>query len=281
MRHTPLARFLENFPDLTARVRDLRAHFFAHALRLLISRANKLFLDRLVAPDRSFQGAAVASHLLAIPGELLTFLFQPLEHAFHLTLLLVLKLAGVSNDYLGEAEATSDLESQAASSGVLHQAVSGLVRFGIEFKRSGSHTGCVRCVGFEHAVMCRRQYQSSPSPKVLDQCGSQGSPFGGVGSRADLIEQYQGRLFDASFHLHDVPEVRRERGEARTDRLFVSDVREDLSEDGERAFGIRRNVEPRLCHQRKQPGRLECDRLATGIGTGEDENTPTRIYSER
>ena len=55
------------------------------------------------------------------------------------------------------------------------------------------------------------------------------------------------------------------------DALFISDIRENVTEDRHQARSCCRDMQTALRHQRKQADGLECDRLAAGIRSGDDE----------
>ena len=71
-------------------------------------------------------------------------------------------------------------------------------------------------------------------PEVIDDRRAERAAFDRVGAAADFVEQHERRQFERAVHRDDVRDVRRERAEARGDRLLVADVREDRTERRER-----------------------------------------------
>ena len=84
--------------------------------------------------------------------------------------------------------------------------------------------------------------------EVIDDGRAERAAFDRIGAAADLVEQHERRQLERAIHLDDVGDVRRERAEARRDRLLVADVREDRPERRERAAGLDRNQQPGLRH---------------------------------
>ena len=108
----------------------------------------------------------------------------------------------------------------------------------------------------------------------------QGRPFVRVGPGADFVEQHEGRGGEPCGRFRDVAHVGRKGREVGGDRLVVADVGENLPEHGQPG-GARRDVEPHLRHQRKQPRGLERDRFPPGVRAADHQHVVLPVQFER
>ena len=99
-----------------------------------------------------------------------------------------------------------------------------------------------------------------------------------IGARAHFVEQHERRRRERTIHRRDVRDVRGERAEARFDRLFVADIREDRSEDRQPRSVSRRNAQPRLRHHRQEPCGFQRDGLAAGVRPGHQQDRRGRNH---
>ena len=92
-----------------------------------------------------------------------------------------------------------------------------------------------------------------------------------VCARAKLVKKHQRVWRDAPEDVHNVDHMRRKSRERLLDALLVADVRQDVVKHAHR--GVRRGgqLQTGLIHQRKQPRRLQSDRLAACVGAGDDQ----------
>ena len=100
------------------------------------------------------------------------------------------------------------------------------------------------------------------------QCGT----FGGIGSGAQLIKETQALTVDPSENIHYGLHVGGEGGQTLFDALLVADICEHLPEEREFTPVSRRNMQSRHAHQLEQTHCLERDRLASGVGSGDDDH---------
>ena len=69
----------------------------------------------------------------------------------------------------------------------------------------------------------------------------------------------------------NIGHMRRKGGKALLDALLVADIRQHMVKDGKTGAIRRRHKQPAHGHQGEKPQRLEGDRLAAGIGAGDDQ----------
>ena len=101
-----------------------------------------------------------------------------------------------------------------------------------------------------------------------------------VGTPAQLVQQHERPIVHVQQDGLERRHVRAERGEARVDRLVVSDVGEDALEGGQRGARPDRWDDTRLRHGADQTHRLEEHRLAAGIGTAHHDRELVRSELE-
>src|SRR4051812_17446627 len=77
--------------------------------------------------------------------------------------------------------------------------------------------------------------------------------FHRVGAGPDLVEEHERGCHERAIHGHDVGDVPRKGAEARFDRLFVADVREERLKNGHPRSVCRWNPQSSLGHERQQP----------------------------
>ncbi len=170
-----------------------------------------------------------------------------------------------------QAQASGHLEREAAARRSVNELVGRREAYRVEGKRRALHAGRGLRVGLERVVVGRADDQCAARAEVIDDGNAEGATFHRVGSGADLVKQHQRRQPQVAVHRRDVGDVPAEGAQARGDGLLVADVRKHRSEDRDGRARLGGNVKPRLRHQREQAGRLEGDRFAAGIGTGDEQ----------
>ena len=172
-----------------------------------------------------------------------------------------------------------DLEREAAAGRSVEQLVGRRERLGVEAERRARDALRRRRVRLQRVVVARRDRPSrrgggsdrrSATPSAPPSIGSVPEPTSSSSTSAGVAS--------AAIHRRDVGDVRRERAQARVDRLLVADVGEDRSEHRQPRSVGGRNPQAGLRHQREQPGGLERDGLAAGVRTG-DEQAPSPAES--
>ena len=176
----------------------------------------------------------------------------------------------------GHPEPRRNLEREAASRRAVHQAIRRREGVGVEAEGGARHTVDRRRVGLQRVVMRRRHDERAARLEKVDDRRAQRAAVGWIGAAADLVEENQGGRCEGPIHRRDVGHVRRERAQARGDRLLVADVGEDGPEDRHPRPGGRRDVEARLRHERQEPRGLQRDRLAARVRTGDHERLDRR-----
>ncbi len=124
--------------------------------------------------------------------------------------------------------------------------------------------------------MGRRDHQGAALTEVLDDGHGQGATLVRIGASADLVEQNQRRQFEVALERDQIGDVGREGAEAGGNRLRVADVRKDGSKH-RKASRSGGHMKTRLRHQRKEPGGLERDGLASGVRTGNQQHLVRRL----
>ena len=126
-------------------------------------------------------------------------------------------------------------------------------------------------VQLQLGVVSGRRHERAGLDEVVQQCLGQGGSFGRVRARAEFIEQDQlvgpARFDDPDDGAH----VTAERGKRLSNGLLVAYVGVDIVEDRQPRATVRRDVQPRLVHQAKQPQRPQRDGLAAGIRPSDEE----------
>ena len=166
--------------------------------------------------------------------------------------------------------------------GVPHQqAVGRLEGAGIELHRGVREAGHVVGERLELAVVGAREDRRPPvGHRGEDRLGERRA-LRRVGARADLVEENQSSVLKLSKGLRDIPDMPAEGGERLFKALFVADVGPDAGEGGEPNVEGGRE-EPALDHEDDQSDRLDRDRLAAGVGTGDEHRrAPAHLDVER
>ena len=112
---------------------------------------------------------------------------------------------------------------------------------------------------------------------ALDQAFEQGDSERGALLRvrpgANLVEQNQGRRPGAAPHLAEAEQPGAERRLLVEDALLVAHHRHDVVEDRQATVQPGGNRQTGLVHQAEQPHRLQGDRLAAGVRTGQHQGS--------
>ena len=106
---------------------------------------------------------------------------------------------------------------------------------------------------------------------VLDDGDGQGRALGGIGAGPQLIKKQEGTLAAFGEDVHNVGHMGREGGEALFNALLVADIGQDMPENRQIAAVRGGDMETALVHRGEQADGLQGDRLAAGIGAGDDQ----------
>ncbi len=192
-------------------------------------------------------------------------------------LLIVAEIAARRGDHrLRHAEPLRHLDREAAPGCAVDQAIGGREILRIERERRHRDALGADAPRLHRIKMRRRDDQRAALAEMLDDRRRQRAALVRIGAGADFVEQDQRRQLQLAIHRHQVGDVRRERAQARLDRLFVADVREHAAEHRQLRHR-RRQVQSRLRHQREQARGLERNGLATGVGSGDQQHAVRRI----
>ena len=123
----------------------------------------------------------------------------------------------------------------------------------------------------ELAVVGRGDDHAVEVEQLLEQRAGERRALGRVGAGAEFVQQDEGLRAGGLDDPHDVGHVRGEGGERLLDRLLIADVGEDVVEDGDARAGLGGHGQSSLGHQAEQSDGLERDRLAAGVGSGDQD----------
>ena len=115
----------------------------------------------------------------------------------------------------------------------------------LEAERRARHALGRRRVGLELIVVARGDHGGAAAAEVIDNRDAERAAFDRIGSRADFVEQDERGRHQPAIHRRDVGDVRRERAQARFDRLLVADIGEDAIGTPGSATPARRGCEAR------------------------------------
>ncbi len=185
-------------------------------------------------------------------------------------------------DYRGvESESSRDLERETASRTSVKQLVGRGERVRDEAERRACDAVGRRRVRFQRVVVARGDDHRSAPAEVIDDRDAERAALDWIGARADFVEQHQRGRRERSIHRHDVADVRGKRAEARVDRLLVANVRKHRAKHRQTRSIARGDTKARLRHQRQESGSLECDRLAAGVRTRDEQHRRRRDHLDR
>ena len=105
----------------------------------------------------------------------------------------------------------------------------------------------------------------------LEQGQGQGAPLGGVGGRAQFVQEDEGRLPEVGEHRQGPLQVGRKGAEALGQVLGVADVGEDRPKGAELAAFVHGDGDAALGHEGQEAQGLQGHGLAAGVGPGDDE----------
>ena len=186
-------------------------------------------------------------------------------------LVLTQPLSRVLNQLFRQAQPPGYLKGVGLARHPDGQAVGGAQGLYVELHRGVFHPRGGQGVGLELGVMGGGQHRGLPPLQFPQDGHRQGGALGGVGARAQLVQQHQGispRLLQDGY---DVGHVGGEGGQGLLDGLFVADVGEHLGEHRHLAARPGGNLQPGLGHQGEQAAGLQGDGLAPGIGAGDHQ----------
>ncbi len=170
-----------------------------------------------------------------------------------------------------KAEARGDGQGVAAAGQADDQPVGRGERLHVELDRGVLHAGRAVGVGFQLGVVGRGDRRRAARPQEIEDGARQRRAFHRVGAGAQLVQQHQVAALHRIHDAHDIGHVRREGGQALLDALLVADVGPDLADEANLRAGVGRDVQAGQRHQRQQSDRLQGDRLAAGVGSGDHE----------
>ncbi len=188
-------------------------------------------------------------------------------------------LSRVIDDAAVQAQASRHLKGQAAPRRPILNVVGGLVRVRrkAESRRRDARRGCrVRLERF--VVRCGDDHRAARA-EVLDDGHAQRAAFERIGAGAKLIQQHQRGQRERAIHRPDIGDVPRKRAEIGGNRLFVADIREHRAEN--RELGLDRgHPQPRLSHQRGEPGGFQRHRFAARIRPRNQQHRRRRNHEQ-
>ncbi len=124
--------------------------------------------------------------------------------------------------------------------------------------------------------MRRRNDGRAAHAEVLDDGHRQRTALHRIRPGAGFVQENERRKRQRALHLYNVGNVPGERAQALCDRLFVADVSEHRAEYRKLGAAGGGDEQTGLRHERQQPRSLQCDRLAAGVGTGDDQHRHRR-----
>ena len=104
--------------------------------------------------------------------------------------------------------------------------------------------------------------------------------LGGVGARAQLVEEHQRTAVADGDNLDNVLHVAGESGQGLLNGLLVADISQHCVEHADKAPVVRRDMQAALRHQGQQADGLQGDRLAAGVGTGDDQGVEVHTQTD-
>ena len=136
-------------------------------------------------------------------------------------------------------------------------------------------------VELKFGVVGGRHHPALHLAAEFDDCHSQCRTFRRVGTGAQLVKQHQRPVVTLIHHIHNGLHVAGESGQALSDGLFVANIRQNRVKCGQNATIPGRNMQPALCHQCQQANGFQSNRLAAGIGAGDDHGVKIRAQPHR
>ena len=245
---------------------------FVGLLQKLFASFFKLTLSVLQGLAVFFERRPHPLGLFLFPAQLLARLFQVGEKVFKVLYILAKLFPGGFNDIVGKAQLLRDGKGITFAGNAYHEAVGGLQGLHIEF------TACVydafrpHGVGLEFGIVGRGKCADPPYMAEIQDGDCQRRALGRVGSGTQLVKKTQTLPVDPAENIHDGLHMGRKGGKALLDALLITDVREDFTEEREFASITCRNMKTCHTHQFEEADSLERDRLAAGIGAGDNDH---------
>ena len=169
-----------------------------------------------------------------------------------------------------QAQLFTDHESVGAPRHPDAEAVGGAQGLKVKLAAGVLHPLGLQRKDFQFPVMGGGHDAAAFLPQRLDDRHRQGGALGRVGARAQLVQQHQRvrpRLFQ---YLHDIGDMPRKGGKALLNALLVADVHQDIPEQADLAALGGRDQKAAGGHGQQQARRFQADRLAAGVGAGDD-----------
>ena len=164
---------------------------------------------------------------------ILLFLFELIDDALEIRMLLVDIVLRTRDNLLRQAELSADRKGIARPRYTDQEAIGRPQCIEIELNRGVLHARLRICVGLECRVMRRRKHGDVPLEKMLDDAARKRCPLIRIGACPDLIQQNQIAPLRLPDDADDVPRMRRKGGKALLDALLISDVCVDIAVDGQ------------------------------------------------
>jgi len=149
-------------------------------------------------------------------------------------------------------------------------------RLGVEAESGRDHAVSRRRIRFQRVVVRRRNHGRAPDAEVLDDGHRQRATLHRIRAGACFVQQNERRKRQRTLHLYNVGNVPGERTQTLRDRLFVANVGEHRAEHRKLGPAGGGDEQTGLRDERQQPRSLQCDRLAAGVGTGDDQHRHRR-----
>ena len=178
----------------------------------------------------------------------LAMVFRVGDHVLKADLVFGEPLVRLLNQFIGQAELARNLKRVGFARNADGETVSRPQSFHVEFHAGVFHAWRAQGEGLQLAVVRGGHGRHAARDQMLQNGHGQRGALGGVGARAQFVEQGQRMLAHALEDFHDVRHVRRKGGKRLLDGLFVANIGKHLVEHRHFAAILRGNLQARLRH---------------------------------
>ena len=151
------------------------------------------------------------------------------------------------------------------------QLVGGAQALHIELTTGVHHAGSLQREDLHLGIVGSGHDQGALDTQLLDDAHRQRRALGGVGARAQLVQQDQGVFVGVVQNAGDLFHVAREGGQALLDALLVADVHQILTEHADGALLMSRDQQAVLCHGAQKARGFQGNGFTAGVGAGDDQ----------